>query len=132
VLGEVPAEKLDVVGQLALRPGETDKEGGGEAAGVVFAEVALDGAAAQAGQPGDLGMGQVLALEPEDLQLLLDARVRVGEALLADGGQVVLGEVQPAHGGTLPRRFLQVSPRRLATRPAPDNVPVPPRAEYIR
>src|SRR5262245_40120883 len=115
-----------MVDEGALRLDKTDFEGGGQAPLVVFVEVALDGATRKPGQTDDLCVRQGLALEPKDFQLLLDTRVRVGKPLFADGGQVVLGKGQVAHGRNLSRRFLRVSPQRLAARPPPGNVSVPP------
>lgn len=103
VRGEVLTPAFDMVLQVAVGLGEANFPRGGEPALVVLLEVALQGAASQAGQSSNLGVGQRLALEPEDQELLLAARVRVAETLKADRGQSVGGERELAHGKDLPR-----------------------------
>ena len=62
-------------------------------------EVALDAAAEDIGQAGDVLVGQGLALQSQDLYLLLHARVGVVVALVADGVEVFGAEGKAAHGG---------------------------------
>jgi hypothetical protein len=102
VFSEVLLQEFNVIAQFALRLGEPDFQSGRQAALVVFTEMALDGASAQSGKPGDLYVGDPFALQPEDFEFLLNVRVRVAETLLADDGQVVLGEMEASHGGTFP------------------------------
>src|SRR5262249_20832068 len=71
---------------------------GVQAAGQELAEVALDGGAGDAGQAGDVVVGQPLGLEPEDFQLALHERLGVVLALERNGRQVVRGEGDARHG----------------------------------
>lgn len=73
-----------------------------EAAVEELIEVALYGAERDAGEMGDAVVGQALALEPEDVHLELDARVRVVEPVVADLGDDVIGEGERAHGSLPP------------------------------
>ena len=63
----------------------------------IFIEVALDGASRDIGIDGDPVMAQAVALEPEDLDLALDAGFGVMEALMGQGSPVVRGEGDGAH-----------------------------------
>lgn len=74
-----------------------------EAAGEELVEVALYGTEGDAGQLGDAVVGQALTLEPEDLHLELNARVRVLEAVVADLLQDVVSKSERTHGGLPPR-----------------------------
>jgi hypothetical protein len=98
VLQEVVLQRLGVGRQVALGPVELHPPQGLEPAGQVLVEVALDGAAAEVGQAGDLGVGQAPALEPQHLHLLLDAGVGVVEPLAPQGGDIRLGEDELPHG----------------------------------
>src|SRR5262249_61532765 len=73
---------------------------GVQPAGPVRAEVALDGGAGDAGEAGDVVVGQALGLEPEDFELALDEGHGVVIALEGDGRQVVVGESEARHGRT--------------------------------
>ena len=88
-----------VVVQLSVLapPGEAAEQV--EAAALEVVEVALDGAWGDAGQLGDVGVGQPLALEPEDLHLLLHAGVGVVVAVAADLVEDVRAESETSHGG---------------------------------
>jgi hypothetical protein len=101
VLHKIVLQRGPVFGQgvgfaLPRQPADARQAAGGE-----LVEVALDAAAGDAGQAGDFLVGQTLTLEPEDGQLLLDARMRVMVALVADGVEVFGGEDEAAHGGFL-------------------------------
>jgi hypothetical protein len=85
--------------QLALGAVELDPPQGRQTAVEVLVEVALDGAAAEVGQAGDLGVRDAPALEPEDLHLLLDSGVGVVEPLAPQGGHILAGEGELPHGG---------------------------------
>jgi hypothetical protein len=98
VLQEVVLQRLRVDRQLALGPVEVGPPQGLEPAGQVLVEVALDGAAAEAGQASDLSVGQAAALEPEDLHFLLDTGVGVMEPLAAQGGYIRVSEHELPHG----------------------------------
>ncbi len=69
VLQEVVFQGPGVGREVALGPVELDVPQGRDAAFEVLAEVALDGAAAEVGQAGDLGVRQAAALQPQDLHL---------------------------------------------------------------
>ena len=58
----------------------------------ILIEVALDGASGDVGIGGDPVMAQAEALEPEDLDLALDAWVGVMEAVMGQGSSVFIGE----------------------------------------
>ncbi len=62
-------------------------------------EVACDGAGRDTGQIGDLGVGAAFALEPQHLHLLLDARVGMVVAVVANLVQNLGAEVEVTHGG---------------------------------
>jgi hypothetical protein len=98
VLQEVVLQRLGVGRQVALGAVEVDPPQGRDAAGEALVEVALDGAAAQVGEAGDLGVRQAAALQPQHLHLLLDARVGVVEPLAPQGGDVRVGEGKLPHG----------------------------------
>jgi hypothetical protein len=98
VLQEVVLQRLGVGRQLTLGPVEVDPPQGREAAVEVLVEVALHGAAAEAGQAGDLGVGEPAALEPQDFHLLLHPGVGVVEPLAPEGGDVRIGEHELPHG----------------------------------
>jgi hypothetical protein len=68
----------------------------------IFIEVALDGASRDVGIGGDPVMTQPVALEPEHLELALDAGFGVMEAVVGQGSPVVLGEVDGTHGEPTP------------------------------
>ena len=72
-----------------------------QAAGDELIEVTLDRAAGHVGQAGDGFVGEALALEPQDLHLLLDARMGVVVSLVADRIEIVGGEGEASHGGFL-------------------------------
>ncbi len=57
-------------------------------------EVALYAASGDIGEFGDLFVGEALALEPQDLHLLLDPRMRMMVALVADGVEVFAVKVK--------------------------------------
>ena len=61
-------------------------------------EVALDTAAGDAGQAGDVLVSATLALEPQDFHLLLHARMRMVIAVVADRGQDFRSEGERTHG----------------------------------
>jgi hypothetical protein len=82
-------------GGLGLVPAAADAR---QAARLILVEVALNGSARDAGQPGDEGVAEAVALEPQHLQLALDAGVGVVEAAMSDRRQVVLRKVESAHG----------------------------------
>jgi hypothetical protein len=98
VLQEVVPQGAGVGRQVALGAVELDPPQGLDPAGQVLVEVALHSAAAQVGQPGDLGVRQAAALEPQDLHLLLHPGVGVVEALVPQGGDVRVGEGELPHG----------------------------------
>ena len=82
-----------------------------QAAFEILIEVALDGASGDAGVGGDLVMAQAVALEPEGLDLALDAGLGVMVAIMGQGLAVVCGEDDVTHDK--PRRFsLQVADRQ--------------------
>jgi len=64
-------------------------------------EVALDAAAGDVGEASDVFVAEALALEPQDLHLLLDARVGVMVALVADGVEGLGSEGEAAHSRLL-------------------------------
>ena len=77
----------------------------------ILVEVALDDASGDVGVGGDPVMGQAEALEPEDLDLALDAGLGVMVAIMGQGLAVVCGEDDVTHDK--PRRFsLQVADRQ--------------------
>jgi hypothetical protein len=61
-------------------------------------EVALDAAPGDIGQASDVLVGETLAFEPQDLHLLLDARMRMMVAVVADRVAVFGGKREVAHG----------------------------------
>jgi len=61
--------------------------------------VALDAAAGDVGPAGDVFVRQALALQPPDLQLLLDAGMRVMVALVADGVESCGSKAEAAQRG---------------------------------
>jgi len=79
----------------------------GEAADALQAAVeelvegALHAAPRDIGEAGDVLVGESLALEPQDFQLLLDTGMRVMVALVADGVEVFGSKGEVAHGDFL-------------------------------
>ena len=71
-----------------------------QAAFEVLVEVALDGASGDVGVGGDPVMAQAVALEPEDLDLALDAGFGVMVAVVGQGSPVVRGEGDRPHDGS--------------------------------
>jgi hypothetical protein len=63
-----------------------------QAAITVFVEVALDGASGDVGEDGDVIVAEVVALEPEDLHLALNAGVGVMEPVVGQGSSIFVGE----------------------------------------
>jgi hypothetical protein len=61
-------------------------------------EVALDAAPGDIGQAGDVLVSGALAFEPQDLHLLLDTRMRMMVAVVADRVEVFGGKREVAHG----------------------------------
>jgi hypothetical protein len=61
-------------------------------------EVALDAPSRDVGQAGDVRVGEALAFEPQDLHLLLNARMRMTVAVVADRVAVFGGKRKVAHG----------------------------------
>src|SRR5262249_62434886 len=64
-----------------------------------------------AGQAGDVVVGQALGLEPEDFELALDERLGVVIPLEGDGREVVVGERDARHG-RIPARLQLLFGRR--------------------
>jgi hypothetical protein len=64
-------------------------------------EVTLHAASRDVGKAGDVLVGEALTLEPQDFHLLLDARMRVMVALVADGVEVFGSKSEAAHGDFL-------------------------------
>lgn len=97
MLQEVVLQRGFVRGQVALGPVPAEASEPREASLEVVVEVALDGAAGHAGRGGDLVMLEAVALQPEDLHLALDVRVRVVVAVGGDRPEVFLREGELAH-----------------------------------
>ena len=70
---------------------------GRQAALDVLVDVALDGASRDTGQGRDPIVGQVVALEPEDLHLALDAGIGVMVAVVGQGLPHFRSEVDRSH-----------------------------------
>ena len=99
---------LDQGGPGLMPPAATEAL---QAAFEILIEVALDGASGDVGVGGDLVMAQAVALEPEDLDLALDAGFGVMVAVVGQGSPVVRGEDDGAHAK--PNRCgFQVAPRQ--------------------
>src|SRR5512142_395960 len=81
-----------------------------QAAVEVFVEVALDGASRDIGVGGDLIMGQVVALEPENLHLALDPGVWMMIPVVGQGVPHFGGETDRPHDGS-PRCRSQIDSR---------------------
>jgi hypothetical protein len=76
---------------------------------MVPVEVALNGASGDIGVGGDVVVVQSVALEPEHLDLGLDAPIGVMRPFVGQGPAVFRGERDRPHGGTLdavPRSLL--------------------------
>jgi hypothetical protein len=65
-------------------------------------EIALDAAPRDSGQTGDVVVRESLTFEPQDLHLLLDARMGMVIAIMANGGEDVGSESECSHGKLLP------------------------------
>ena len=52
----------------------------------------MDGTSGDIGERGDVIVAEAVALEPEDLDLALDAWVGVMEAVMGQGSSVFIGE----------------------------------------
>jgi hypothetical protein len=83
-----------------------------QAARQVLVEVALHRAARHVGRRGDLLVGEALALEPQDLHLLLDPGVGMIIAIVTDGVQHRGVKGNGAHGNLLIAAALQLQSRR--------------------
>ena len=95
-------------GALGLVPAEAAEAR--QAALEVLVEVALDGAPGDVGVGGDLGVGQAVALQPEDFHLALDAGVGVVVAVVGEGPPIVGGEgymYRPTREGDFLRELLK-------------------------
>jgi hypothetical protein len=98
VLQEVVLQRVAVGGQcvgLAF-PGQAADSF--QAASGELVEVAWHAAAGYGGQAGDVLVGTALALEPQDFELVLDARMRVVIAVVANGGEDFWRKREAAHG----------------------------------
>ena len=92
------AEKVSVIIELADAANETQFKGSLEAAIEVFSQVSLNGASAKVSEPGDFHMGDAFGFQPKDFEFLLDVRMGVGKALLADESKVFIREGKCTHG----------------------------------
>ena len=99
VLREVFREGVLVLdqGALGLMPGAATQAS--QAAFTVLVEVALDGASGDIGVGGDVVMAEAVALEPEDLDLALDAGVGVMVSVVGQGSPVFVCEANWSHDG---------------------------------
>jgi hypothetical protein len=99
VFDEVGFQRLLVIVQFAAGALPTQAAEACQAAGRELVEVALHGAWGDSGEVGNLGVGQSLALQPEDLHLALDAGMRVMVTLVAKLRHDCRAEGEHAHGG---------------------------------
>ena len=82
-----------------------------QAAFQILVEAALDGASGDVGIGGDPVMGEAVALEPEDLDLALDAGLGVMVAEVGQDSPVVRREGEDPHD-VAARGCSDVAPRR--------------------